>query len=238
MIHMMLFAERKPDISKLQYHRHWLDIHLPKAQKLAQKYTGLRRYVQDHFLEPPPGLLYDGIVDLWLDSEKAVIETFTSREYLEDVLPDEANFGRPGGSQMIFTEDHVLLEGPPISKHDILGKVIFPLKRKRGMEAKEFHRYWREVHGPLVLKLPHLRRYVQSHTIVAKAVEEALHLPGGEPFYDGVEQLWFDNKSALREALGSLEAFVHVQPDLTNFVDLDRFVPLVTEEYRAVWPEG
>ena len=50
-------------------------------------------------------------------------------------------------------------------------KVIVMLKRKPGMGLQEFHRYWKDVHGPLVLGVPelmrHVRRYVQSHSIDA-----------------------------------------------------------------------
>lgn len=233
MIHWIIFAERRPDISKLQFHSHWRDKHA----LLIQKNKGFRRYVQNHILEPPEGLTFDGMVDMWMDNEKAAVEAIMSPGYRNYAFLDEPNFVRPG-NPMIFTEDYILLEGPSIAKHDILGKVIFPLKRKPGMEVEEFRRYWREVHGPLVLELPRLRRYVQCHAIEAKYVQKGLNLPGGEPYYDGVEQLWFDNRSALREALDSLVAFVHMQPDLANFVDLGRFFSLVAEENRAIWPEG
>ncbi len=234
MLHWIIFAERRPGISKLHFHRHWRDVHPP----LFKKTPGIRRYVQNHLLEPPEGLPWDGIVDIYADSEEAMVKAFTCPEYRNNASLDEPNFTRGPRSQRMLSEDYVLLEGPPIYQNDILGKVIFPLRRKPGMKVEEFHRYWREVHAPLVLQLPRLRRYVQSQTIVSKPMQEAVGLPPGEPYFDGVEYLWFDSKSALREALESLVAFVDVKPDLANFVDVERFVTLVAEEFRSLWPEG
>ena len=37
------------------------------------------------------------------------------------------------------------------------------LTKKSGMSDEQFHRHWREVHAPLALRIPSLRRYVQSH---------------------------------------------------------------------------
>ena len=45
-------------------------------------------------------------------------------------------------------------------------KVSVLVKRKPGMSASEFHRYWKDVHGPLVLGvlefLRHFCTYVHS----------------------------------------------------------------------------
>lgn len=45
--------------------------------------------------------------------------------------------------------------------------VHYFITRKPGMDEAEFHRYWREVHGPIAAMIPQLRRYVQSHRIPA-----------------------------------------------------------------------
>ena len=41
------------------------------------------------------------------------------------------------------------------------------ITRKASMNDAEFHRYWRETHGPIAAKIPQLHRYVQSHRIRA-----------------------------------------------------------------------
>ena len=58
--------------------------------------------------------------------------------------------------------------------------------KKPGMPDDEFHRYWREVHGPIALQMKNLRRYVQSHRLPQP-------LPGFEQVpYDGIAEVWFD----------------------------------------------
>jgi EthD domain len=42
-------------------------------------------------------------------------------------------------------------------------KVSVLLKRKPGMSPAEFYRYWKDVHGPLVLGVPELMRHVRKY---------------------------------------------------------------------------
>ncbi len=44
-------------------------------------------------------------------------------------------------------------------------KVVTFLKRKAGMSVEDFQRYWRTRHPQVVVRLPGVRRYVQSHTL-------------------------------------------------------------------------
>src|SRR5215510_7833400 len=47
-------------------------------------------------------------------------------------------------------------------------KLVFCLRRRADLPAAEFHRYWREEHGPLVARHAAalgIRRYVQLHTL-------------------------------------------------------------------------
>ncbi len=229
MVHLMIPTKRKPGMSKLAFHRHWRDVH---SQHFA-RIPGVRRYAQNHFfykkfqLEP----LYDGLPDIWLDSEASFQGVFSHPIYMEGAWQDLPNFVIREQITRIVAEDHTLLEGPPIFKDTQLSKVIFFLKRNPGMDIEEFRRYWEEVHGPIALRLPHLRRYVQCHVLPSAYAQ-------GEPLYDGVAQLWFDNRNALREAFNSLVAWVDLRPSAANFVDQEHSVSLAAEEYRVVWPEG
>ena len=86
-----------------------------------------------------------------------------------------------------------MLAGDPIGKDEDLVKRVSFIKRKPGMSPEEFSQYWREVHGPLALALPGMRRYVQCH-VVPSAYEK------GEPAYDGVAQIWFETMADLQYA--------------------------------------
>lgn len=37
------------------------------------------------------------------------------------------------------------------------------LRRKRGMNVKDFRKYWKEIHGQLIKKNPGIKKYIQYH---------------------------------------------------------------------------
>ncbi len=88
-------------------------------------------------------------------------------------------------------------------------KMVAMVKKKEGMETGEFVRYWIEVHAPLEAKWPGLKRYVISPAIGAPG--------GGEPEYDGVAELWFEDEQAMNEALASPERQIS-REDFLKFV--------------------
>jgi uncharacterized protein (TIGR02118 family) len=108
-------------------------------------------------------------------------------------------------------------------------KGIALVTRKPGMPDDEFHRYWREVHGPIATSITGLRRYVQSH-------RSAHDFPGFECPYDGVAELWFDDLATLA-ALPDDPAYIDgAQADEPNFIDTSKLVFLATREH--VFIEG
>lgn len=46
-------------------------------------------------------------------------------------------------------------------------KIVAAIPLRRDMDRAEGLRYWRDVHGPIVAKVPGLRKYVQNHSLVA-----------------------------------------------------------------------
>lgn len=86
-------------------------------------------------------------------------------------------------------------------------KSIVMLRRRPDLTHEEFDRHWREVHAPLVLQLPGIRRYVQNRPIEV----------GGEPPHDGVSEVWFEDLEALRAATGSA-IWPEILADEDNFL--------------------
>jgi uncharacterized protein (TIGR02118 family) len=109
-------------------------------------------------------------------------------------------------------------------------KVAALLKRKAGMSPQEFHRHWKDLHGPLVLSVPevmrHIRKYVQSHTIDAGLS----NTPGGPGQYDGIAELWADNLDEVKKVLAEPRYLEVIRPDELRFLDLANCVFMVTEE--------
>lgn len=97
------------------------------------------------------------------------------------------------------------------------------VKRRPGLDVDAFQRHWREVHGPIVAAIPGLRRYVQNHP-----------RPGayrhGEPVFDGVAELWVDDKDALR-SMADTPQFAAAKADEPNFIDTAALIELVVDEH-------
>lgn len=109
-------------------------------------------------------------------------------------------------------------------------KVSVLLKRKPGMSKEEFHRYWKDVHGPLVMGVPemmrHFRKYVQYHSLA----ESFTDTPGAASGYDGIADLWADSVDEVKQAFSEPRYLEKVRPDEHKFLDLPNCVFLVTEE--------
>jgi uncharacterized protein (TIGR02118 family) len=100
-------------------------------------------------------------------------------------------------------------------------KAIYLIRRKPGMAAADFHRYWREVHGSIAARIPGMRRYVQCH-----AMDDTAE-------YDGAAEAWFDDMEAVRRAVASPE-YAAARTDEARFIDLDRTTLIFTEEVPIV----
>lgn len=103
-------------------------------------------------------------------------------------------------------------------------KTVTLLKRRPNLSPGEFHRHWREIHAPLVLELPGVRGYIQCRPIL---------IPGKQPRYDGIAEVWYDNYESLRRAMDS-EACKQLLADEVNFMgpSTKESIFLIVEEER------
>ena len=102
-------------------------------------------------------------------------------------------------------------------------KALSFFNRKSGMSVEAFQTYWRTRHPAVVVKLPGIRRYVQSHTLRSAYRE-------GEPVYDGIAEVWFDDTRAMR-ALASTAEYSAVQADEAQFIARSTMGLIITEEH-------
>lgn len=119
-------------------------------------------------------------------------------------------------------------------------KLTFAVRRRADVEPAEFHRYWRDEHGPLVRSFQStlgIRRYVQVHQVdtplndLFRASRDAL-----EPF-DGVAELWWDDIDALTAASSTPEGLAAGQALLTDegrFIDLSKSALWLGEEVEII----
>ena len=108
-------------------------------------------------------------------------------------------------------------------------KVVVCLKRKAGMSSEDFHRHWREQHGPLFMGIPELsrnvKRYVQSHSI-----EGPLPGFGGESAFDGFAEMWFDSLDDVEKTFANPRYLDTIRPDEMKFLDLHKCRVSIVEE--------
>ena len=102
-------------------------------------------------------------------------------------------------------------------------KLVVYFKRRTDMEVERFQEYWRTRHAGVVCGLPGIRRYVQSHTLLAGYRK-------GEPAFDGIAEVWFDDTDAIR-ALDGTDMLRAVQEDEAKFIDRSTMKTLVTDEH-------
>ena len=102
-------------------------------------------------------------------------------------------------------------------------KVVIFFKRKKGMSVEEFQAYWRTTHADLIVRLPGIRRYVQSQPL-ASAYRK------GEPIYDAVAESYFDDTQAMKALVGTPE-YAAVQADEPNFIDAPSLGSVITCEH-------
>jgi uncharacterized protein (TIGR02118 family) len=100
------------------------------------------------------------------------------------------------------------------------------VRRKPGMSPGEFHRYWREHHGPFVASTEsggHVLRYEQHHRALEDYPEED---DGG---FDGVTVQWFASRADY-EAHVAAPDFKEVWADIERFLDVERLHYVLTDE--------
>ena len=102
-------------------------------------------------------------------------------------------------------------------------KLVYFITKKAGLTDEEFFRYWENIHGPIGVRIPRLRRLVQSHRLT---------VPGDKsrPDYDGIAELWFDNVEDLLAARQSQEWKASTE-DEKNFIDHNKVAYFISEEH-------
>jgi len=105
-------------------------------------------------------------------------------------------------------------------------KLVYCFKKLPGLSESEFSEYWEKVHGPLGVRIPGLRKLVQSVTVKSSKDER-------EPDFDGMAELWFDDFESLLYARNS-PAWRAATADEANFIDHSRTAYFVSEERTIV----
>ena len=103
-------------------------------------------------------------------------------------------------------------------------KIVAAVPLRKDMDRAEALRYWREVHGPIVARVPGLRKYVQNHSLVP---------PENDRQFDGTIEAYFDSMEAFQKATETPE-WRAVMEDAAKFCDESRLWVAPAEEIPIV----
>lgn len=118
MVKLVYCIRRRPGMSAEEFRKHWRETHAPQVARFA-KALHARRYVQSHTLDSDlnealrgaraAGPAYDGVTEVWWDSEDELANVMQSQEGAEAgraLLVDEQKFIDLEGSAIFLTEEH------------------------------------------------------------------------------------------------------------------------------------
>ena len=119
-------------------------------------------------------------------------------------------------------------------------KLTFAARRREDIAPEEFHRYWRDEHGPLVRSFQPvlgIRRYIQVHRIETPLNALLQESRGTMEPFDGTAELWWDDLDALAAATSTPEGMAAGQTlleDEARFIDLARSSLWLGEEVELI----
>lgn len=115
-------------------------------------------------------------------------------------------------------------------------KMVVEVWKRPDMTQQAFEKRWLVEHGKLVkqyAKAMGFVRYVQSHKIPSKDIEEFGKERGWKEPFDGLTEVWWESMEAMQSALASPEgqkASKILQQDEMQFIDTKRISAFLAEE--------
>ncbi|MGH8012840.1 MAG: EthD family reductase [Candidatus Binataceae bacterium] len=222
MVKVISAFKRNPVMTVEAFTEYWRTTHAG----IVAKIPGIKSYYQAQTIESayrdgePP---YDGLAEISYEDTAAMHRAASTAEARAG-LADDDNFLDMSTFVTLLTSEVMQKEGPREPSMLKLATFVF---RKPGLSVEDFQKYWRERHAPIVLKLPEVCRYVQSHTRPSSYSNNRV------PAFDGIAEVWFDSIEAMRQSAKRPE-YAAVRSDEGNFLDVPRLNFIITRERRIV----
>ncbi len=218
----MGLLNKKPDWSTERFRAHWRDHHAALARQLP----GLRSYVQNHvtdraqrgiaFARGPEEL--DGFSQLTFDDAPAMRAAMATAVGPQLVADEQHFIGR---LRIVTVDSHTVVLPPP---DGTALKRMSLLRRRSDVTPEVFAREWREVHGPLVRRMPGILGYRQN-LITGRESPKGTPVGHEDLPLDGIVELWFADTASIDAAfVGDLgqETMTHAQTfigEITTYMD-------------------
>lgn len=106
-------------------------------------------------------------------------------------------------------------------------KVLWICRFNSDLTREQAQKHWREVHGPLVLKVPGVIGYTQNHCVETVRMSS----PNGEALIiDGIAEAWWESKASYDAAMISPE-WKALNADAELVFDVRTMVGATVDEY-------
>ncbi|MCX7863703.1 MAG: EthD domain-containing protein [Novosphingobium sp.] len=215
MFKQLCLLTKKPGMSMAEFINYYETRHAPL---LASMMPEAKRYVR-RFVQPEVGMAlgevprpsFDCMIELWWDSResfKAGMAALGKGDNFRRIYDDEeklfASHSNPGfsveecESAMQGFSDTPAYDGPrQCNGHQGVLKLVFLLKRRRGMSLEAFRNHYENHHRKLAEQaMPGALRYVRRYVTpeLNPITGEQIELP-----FDVVMELWWPNRAAWDE---------------------------------------
>jgi uncharacterized protein (TIGR02118 family) len=222
-IHQFIFAAPKPRKTIDEFQDYWVNNH---AKNLASKIPQIKRYMIDSRIPfagdmGNPRLPHEGIAEIWFANEREQLDSLETNQFLQ-ARQDEPNWADLSKTIILDTTALEIPEQSSLTQNPTWVKLTVLLKRKPGMSLDEY-RQSLDSYAPIAKALPRLHRHLHRH------IRDSFY-EFGEARFDSVEQFWFEDIDALKEALASPDFAGRVKPARDTIVDPKYVFSLVAKE--------
>jgi uncharacterized protein (TIGR02118 family) len=111
MVKLITIVKRKPGITRDEFVRHWQHVHARIAIEDKSFWNRVRKYVQNYVTSADsPHAAWDGVVELWFDSQAELDAAFAGEETKKGLIADLDNFIDQTSMISVVTDENILYD--------------------------------------------------------------------------------------------------------------------------------
>ena len=114
MVKLINIVKRKPGITRSQFIQHWQQTHARIAFEDKSFWNRVRKYTQNYATSTDSQTVWDGVVELWFDSQEDLDAAFAGEETKNGLIADLDNFIDRTSVISIVTEENILYDGEKV----------------------------------------------------------------------------------------------------------------------------
>jgi uncharacterized protein (TIGR02118 family) len=111
MVKLITIVKRKAGITRDEFIQHWQQVHARMAIEDKSFWNRVRKYVQNYVTSADGPQAWDGVVELWFDSQAELDAAFSGQETKQGLIADLDNFIDPTSMISVVTEENILYDG-------------------------------------------------------------------------------------------------------------------------------